>query len=88
MEFLEKFLSKLNRYNDFSNEKMPYLTCITHLNMEISEDEVLNTKVAHIKIDDQFPSKANNKKAKKKINFVNFFYNSKQWLSNLMVPRC
>lgn len=56
--------------------------------MEISEDEVLNTKVAHIKIDDQFPSKANNKKAKKKINFVNFFYNSKQWLSNLMVPRC
>ena len=50
MEFLARFLSEIHHYNDFADEHMSSSTCLAHLNAAISEDEVLNAKVACIKI--------------------------------------
>ena len=40
-------------------------TCISYLNIAISEDKVLNTEVARIKTDDQRPSNKKTKAGKK-----------------------
>ena len=45
MDFLARFLSKIDIYNDFADKKMSRSTCISHLNRAISKDKILNTKV-------------------------------------------
>ena len=65
MDFLAKFLSKIDRYNDFADKKMSHSTCISHLNRAISEDKILNTKVTSIKTNEQHPSNKMNKTGKK-----------------------
>ena len=44
MEFLAKFLGEINCFNEFSDEKMSSSTCVSYLNIEISEDGVLNSE--------------------------------------------
>ena len=65
MDFLAKFVSKIDRYNDFSVKKMSHSTCISHLNRAISEDKILNTEVKSIKINEQHPRNTRNKTGQK-----------------------
>ena len=53
MEFSAKFLGEINCFNELSNENMSSSTCLLYLNIAISENKVLNSKVARIKTDVQ-----------------------------------
>lgn len=52
MDFLAKFMEELHCYNTYAQARMPPSTCIANLNMETAEDEILNSKVSRIKVDD------------------------------------
>ena len=45
-----KFLEEIHCYNSYPEEDMAPLTCISILNMAISEDKILNTELSCIKI--------------------------------------
>ena len=64
MDFLAKFLSKIDCYNHFADKNMSHSICISHLNRAISKDKILNTKVTSIKKDEQHPSNKRNKTGK------------------------
>ena len=49
LAFLEKFMEEICWHNIYAQAKIPPSTCIANLNPAISEDEVLNSKVARIK---------------------------------------
>lgn len=54
MAFLEKFMDKLRQYITYDQSMMHLSTCIANLNIAISEDELLNSKVSRIKADEFF----------------------------------
>ena len=65
MDFLAKFLSKIDSYNNFADKKMSRSTCISHMNRAISKEKILNTNVTSIKKDEQHPRNKRNKTGKK-----------------------
>ena len=51
MDFLVKFLSKIHHHNQFSHKKISPTTCVAHLKEAISDNEMLNTEMACIEVD-------------------------------------